>query len=110
MAHVGTLALRVIGPNQRKRFYAMCRDPAAAQHHLLRAIIQRNADSVFGRRHGFRGIRKFKDYRRRVPISRYEGLRPYIAAAPQGEPNQLTTRAPLLFTTTSGTTGASKYI
>jgi GH3 auxin-responsive promoter len=110
MAHVGTLALRVIGPYQRKRFYAMCRDPAAAQQRLLRAIIQRNADSVFGRRHGFRDIKTFEDYRRRVPISSYEDLRPYIVAATQGEPNQLTTRAPLLFTTTSGTTGASKYI
>jgi hypothetical protein len=110
MPHIGTLALQAIGPYQRKRFYATCRAPADVQRRLLNAIIQRNADSAFGRRHRFRDIRTFQDFQRGVPVSSYEDLRPYIMAAAQGEPRQLTTRPPLLFTMTSGTTGASKYI
>lgn len=69
-----------------------------------------NADTEFGRRHGFEGIRSFKEFQSRLPISGYQDLEPYIKAAMHGRPNQLTRSAPVLFTTTSGTTGASKYI
>jgi hypothetical protein len=102
--------LQSVGPYERKRFYAVCRAPAEAQRRLLRAIVRRNAGTAFGRRHGFAEIETFEAYRRRVPIQRYEDLRPYIDAAIAGEPKQLTSQRPVLFTTTSGTTGASKYI
>jgi hypothetical protein len=64
----------------------------------------------FGRRHGFDGIAGFRQFQQRVPIASYEDLEPYITAEMQGQPNQLTKDPPVLFTTTSGTTGARKYI
>jgi hypothetical protein len=51
-----------------------------------------------------------RQFQERVPIATYVDLEPYIKAAMAGEPNQLTTHSPVLFTTTSGTTGARKYI
>jgi hypothetical protein len=66
--------------------------------------------SSFGRRHGFGSIATFRDFQERVPISTYEDLEPYITAEMQGQPNQLTKDPPVLFTTTSGTTGNRKYI
>jgi hypothetical protein len=93
-----------------KRFAAVCETPALAQDRLLREILGTNADTEFGRRHGFDGIATFREFQQRVPIASYEDLEPYITAAMQGQPNQLTKDPPVLFTTTSGTTGARKYI
>jgi hypothetical protein len=45
-----------------------------------------------------------------VPIASYEDLEPYIKAEMNGQANQLTKDPPVLFTTTSGTTGSRKYI
>jgi hypothetical protein len=93
-----------------KRFTTVCRTPSESQHRLLREILRTNADTEFGRRHGFGGITTFEEFQERVPISSYEDLEPYINAAMLGQPNQLTRHPPVLFTTTSGTTGARKYI
>ena len=45
-----------------------------------------------------------------TPINSYSDLQPYINAAVNGRPSQLTVENPVLFTTTSGTTGTPKYI
>ena len=93
-----------------KRFTAVSRTPVESQQRLLREILETNADTEFGRRHGFADITTVEEYQQRVPVSSYEDLEPYINAAMLGQPNQLTKHPPLLFTTTSGTTGTRKYI
>lgn len=110
MSRVGRLLLWVKAPRALKRFSAVSRAPAEAQQRLLREIIGSNADTEFGRRHGFGGISTFQEFQERVPICGYQDLEPYIDAAMHGKPAQLTRHPPVLFTTTSGTTGASKYI
>jgi hypothetical protein len=110
MSFAGNLLLRTTGPRVVKRFDKLSRAPAQSQQRLLQEILGTNADTEFGRRHGFAGITTFGEFQERVPISSYEDLEPYINAAMLGQPNQLTKHEPVLFTTTSGTTGASKYI
>ena len=110
MSFAGKLLLRATGPRVIRRFNRVSRVPAESQRRLLREILGTNAETEFGRRHGFGGITTFQDFQERVPISSYEDLEPYINAAMLGQPNQLTKHTPALFTTTSGTTGASKYI
>jgi hypothetical protein len=110
MSRVGRLLLWAKAPRTVRRFAAMCRDPGQAQERLLRDILGANAGTEFGRRHGFDGIAGFRQFQQRVPIASYEDLEPYITAEMQGQPNQLTKDPPVLFTTTSGTTGARKYI
>jgi hypothetical protein len=110
MSFAGNLLLRTTGPRVVRRFDKLSRAPAQSQQRLLREILGTNADTEFGRRHGFAGITTFREFQERVPISSYEDLEPYINAAMLGQPNQLTKHEPVLFTTTSGTTGASKYI
>ena len=110
MSRVGRLLLWRKAPRTVHRFATMCRDPGQAQERLLREILGRNAGTEFGRRHGFAGITTLKQFQERVPIASYEDLEPYIKAAMIGESNQLTKHSPVLFTTTSGTTGARKYI
>jgi hypothetical protein len=110
MSRVGRLLLWVKAPRSLKHFNALCRTPVQAQDRLLRQILEANADTEFGRRHGFGGITSFQQFQERVPIASYEDLEPYITAGMQGRPNQLTKEPPVLFTTTSGTTGNRKYI
>ena len=110
MSRVGRLLLWVKAPRSLRHFNALCRTPVQAQDRLLRQILETNADTEFGRRHGFAGIATLTQFQERVPISTYEDLEPYITAEMQGRPNQLTKDPPVLFTTTSGTTGNRKYI
>ena len=110
MLPIGNLMLDVTAGRVRHRFDHLCRSPADSQQALLSSILKANADTAFGKRHGFSGITTFQQYQQRVPLSTYEDLEPYITAAMNGEPNQLTAGAPVLYTTTSGTTGASKFI
>jgi len=110
MSRVGRLVLWVKAPRSLRHFNALCRTPVQAQVRLLRQILETNADTEFGRRHGFGGITSFQAFQERVPISTYEDLEPYINQEMNGRPNQLTKDPPVLFTTTSGTTGKRKYI
>jgi GH3 auxin-responsive promoter len=102
--------LWVKAPRSLRHFNALCRTPTQAQDRLLRQILETNAETEFGRRHGFGGIATFRDFQERVPIASYEDLEPYITAEMHGQANQLTKDPPVLFTTTSGTTGKRKYI
>jgi hypothetical protein len=110
MSFAGNLLLRATGQRAVRRFDNLSRAPAQSQQRLLREILGANADTEFGRRHGFGSIATFRDFQERVPISSYEDLEPYITAEMDGRPNQLTKEPPVLFTTTSGTTGNRKYI
>src|SRR6266700_5721804 len=109
MSRVGRLLLWTKAPRAVRRFTTVSRAPAQSQDRLLREILGKNADTEFGRRHGFAGITTFRQFQQRVPISSYEDLEPYITAAMHGQPNQLTRDPPVLFTTTSGTTGAQVH-
>ena len=84
--------------------------PQNAQNELLRRMVKANADTAFGKDHGFASIRTEADYRRQVPIRDYEGLRPYVNRITAGEQAVLTAAAPRMLNMTSGTTGEPKYI
>jgi hypothetical protein len=85
-------------------------EPARAQRDKLLEICTRNAATAYGRDHGFAGIRSVADYQARVPPNTYETLSAHIDRMTRGESNVLTQDRPLLFATTSGTTGPAKYI
>jgi hypothetical protein len=84
--------------------------PGAAQWDKLSDICHRNAGTEFGQKHGFDRIRSVADYRAAVPPQTYDTLAHWIERVTLGEPNVLTAERPLMFATTSGTTGAAKYI
>ncbi|NOX58199.1 MAG: GH3 auxin-responsive promoter family protein [Planctomycetes bacterium] len=74
--------------------------------------IRRNASSEYGRDHGFADIKSDADFRRRVPITSYEDLEPYIEKVKAGDlramfgPGQTVH----MFAKTSGTCDRPKYI
>jgi hypothetical protein len=95
---------------QLARFQAALRDPAAAQARVLARLVGTNRDTVFGKQHGFSGIRSPADYARQVPLGDYEAVRPYVDRIAAGEDAVLTAEPTLMFTTTSGTTNLPKLI
>jgi hypothetical protein len=84
--------------------------PMQVQHELLRRIIQSQADTNFGRDHGFANITGYADYVASVPVCSYESLRPYIEAQLQGDKSALNTDPPVMYAQTSGTTAKPKYV
>jgi hypothetical protein len=90
-------------------FQAATRRPRAAQARVLRALLRDNADTVFGRQHGFADLTA-AEYARRVPVRDYEALRPWVSRVVAGEPAVLTREAPFTFASTSGTTGEPKLV
>lgn len=93
-----------------KRFMRALTRPEEAQTEKLLSIIRANERTVFGKTHRFEQIRSLKDYQNFVPTATYEDLEPYIRAEMEGQKAQLTQEDPLMFATTSGTTGTPRYI
>ncbi|MCM2369158.1 GH3 auxin-responsive promoter family protein [Aporhodopirellula aestuarii] len=82
------------------------------QQRVLQKKIQICADSRFGRDHGLRSIRSVADFRRQIPITDFEYLRPYMDEVRNGNPRAMfgpQTRL-LMFAMTSGTTEKPKLI
>jgi hypothetical protein len=96
---------------QFERFDKLTRQPRAAQDDVLRRIVANQAGTDFGRDHGFASIRSRLDFRRHVPVLRYEYLEPYIARCRRGDFKALLSEPCVhMFALTSGTTAARKYI
>jgi GH3 auxin-responsive promoter len=93
-----------------RSFEAATRNPAGAQAELLRGLMAHNANTAFGRAHGFSRIATAADYARAVPITDYEALRPFVNRIIGGEKRVLTADEPYMFTATSGTTGEPKLL
>jgi len=110
MPSLVTASLVVSAWAQHGRFERAVRDPARAQAAVLRSLLDRNRHTVFGREHGFATIAGPRDHARRVPIRDYEAFRPYITRLVAGQTRVLTAEPPVMFATTSGTTGEPKLV
>src|SRR5690606_6834764 len=86
------------------------RHPARVQSRLLERILGANADTEFGRRHGFAGIRDYRDFRSAVPVSGYEDIRPLVMQQIETGGPVPTAEPSLFYARTSGTTGAPKLL
>jgi hypothetical protein len=80
------------------------------QHQTFLGLIQKAADTSFGRDHHFAEIRTYEDFKQRVPVRDYEELRAYIERVTHGEENVLWPGKPAYLAKTSGTTSGVKYI
>ncbi len=94
----------------RRGQQAWRQQPGEAQQRWFRHLIDRAANTQFGRDHHFADIRTQADFRQAVPIRDYEELKPYIERVKHGEPDILWPGKPAYFAKTSGTTSGTKYI
>lgn len=81
------------------------------QEALLQRIIRTQQATGFGQDHGFASIRTPADFRKQVPVHRYEDLEPYMLRVVKGDLKALLTEPKIhMFAMTSGTTATRKYI
>lgn len=102
--------IRMKGSGLARKLDRAAERPQDVQNGFLLRLVKANANTAFGKDHGFASIRTEADYRRQVPIRDYEGLRPYVNRITAGEQTVLTAAAPRMLNMTSGTTGEPKYI
>jgi hypothetical protein len=110
MTLIAQWAITLAGRRAAGRFDAASRAVARSQERRLRAILQANADTEYGRAHGFRDVRTLEDYARAVPVVAWEDIADHVARMRRGERGVLTAEDPVMFARTSGTTGEPKYI
>ena len=80
----------VDGQIVRNRLDDISYDPMGCQEDLVLRIARENANTAFGREHGFDRIRNIDDFRMRVPVSCYNDYPEYIERIANGERNVLT--------------------
>ena len=95
---------------EHEHFERACNDPSAAQIALLKRILADNADTEFGRAHGFARIDSTERFRAQLPIQDYDALRPWIERAAAGESGLLTTEPVIAFEETGGSTSGRKLV
>lgn len=82
----------------------------AYQDKIFKDLISIAQHTAFGKDHDFKNIKSYEDFKERVRIKDYEGLRPYIERIKKGEADVLWKGIPKYFAKTSGTTSGVKYI
>jgi hypothetical protein len=94
----------------RSDFKRACENPLETQERLLRRLLAANAQTEFGRRHDFSGIKTVEDFRSRVPVRTYEQMKPWIERATAGIDGVLTSDRPIAIEETGGSGGGCKMI
>lgn len=84
--------------------------PAGDPWSRLRELLEKNADTVFGRAHDFSAIRSPEGFRAAMPPMDYDDHRPWIERAANGEDGVLACDKILGFEKTSGTSSQAKWI
>ena len=92
------------------RFRRALSCPAKTQQRILGNLLRKNAESAYGRAHGFGEICSYAQFRERVPIVDYEIIEPWIARIMRGEHGVLTCEPVTRLVPTSGTTAGRKLI
>lgn len=107
---ISSLSLRAVSRLQLWRLRRLANDPMAHQRRLLGQIMRANRATSFGRRFGFERIQQYADFARQVPVSDYEGLRPWVELEINTGACALTQAAVMRYARTSGTTGQPKDV
>ncbi len=110
MSFFPKIAIKTLGWAAARRFDKATRDPVNAQHRKLMEIVQRNQDTEYGKKYGFRDIKSLDDWQQKIPAVNYENIKEWVERTARGERNLLTAEDPIMFAQTSGTTGDPKYI
>ena len=93
-----------------KRVFKWANNPHKTQDKVFKNLISKAKNTAFGKDHDFKNIVTYDDFKSRVKVSDYEGLRSYVDRIVAGESDVLWIGKPLYFAKTSGTTSGAKYI
>ncbi len=80
------------------------------QQQIFEYLVHTASNTLFGKAHSFGKIKTYNDFKINVPINDYEGLKPFVDKAVNGELDVLWPGKPIYWSKTSGTTSGVKYI
>ena len=93
-----------------KQVYKRANNPHKTQDKVFKDLISKAKNTAFGKDHDFKNISSYNDFKNRVKVQDYEGLKPYVDRIVEGEEDVLWKGKPIYFAKTSGTTSGAKYI
>lgn len=109
--------LRFLGLFLHTKLRVASRFPYMEAFKTLHRILRQNQFTAYGKAHHFSEILQaetpgelFIRFQRAVPANDYEKLRPFVERQKMGERDVLITGNPIMYATTSGTTGKPKWI
>lgn len=94
----------------RTQFSRTKTDPRAVQLRLLRQIMKKNKNTVYGKKYSFASLQTYEDFASQVPQITYDDILPLVTRMADGEKNVLVADKVVFFATTSGTTSAPKLL
>lgn len=92
------------------QWHEQLEQPELAQERVLQRLLKINSDCAFGRAHNFAHLSNSVQFRDNVPIHSYAQLHPWIQRAQNESEPILTSRPPLFFERTSGSSALQKAI
>lgn len=93
-----------------KKVYSWASKPLVTQEKVFQNLIQEAKLTSFGKDHEFSNIKSYEEFKKKVPVRDYEGLKAYIEEVKKGKKDVLWKGQPMYFAKTSGTTSGAKYI
>lgn len=103
----------IIGPVakfQAKRVKKTATHALENQDKIFRMLVEKAADTAFGKAHGFSSVKTYEDFKKAVPVQDYEQLKSWFDRMAAGEENVFWPGKPVYLAKTSGTTSGVKYI
>ena len=102
--------LKIVSRFAKNQVYNWANKPIVTQENQLNYLIKKARNTKFGQNHRFSEISNYQEFKKRVPIRDYEGLREYFEKVKSGKKNILWPGKPIYLALTSGTTSGAKYI
>ncbi|NJK88926.1 MAG: GH3 auxin-responsive promoter family protein [Myxococcales bacterium] len=83
-------------------------DLERSQTTQLLEIVRHASGTAFGKRHGFKDVQRYEDWRSKVPVGDYDSFHPYIARMMEGERDLLVPEFVKHFGNSSGSSNRGK--
>ena len=78
---------------------------------LLFKILKTNQDCEYGKKYNFENIKSIEDYRKTVPITKFDDYEPYVTRMIENNEDKLITSLPLVgYAQSSGSVGKRKFV
>jgi len=110
MMSLKVAAAKVFAKIIDKKVQKWANNPIVTQEKVFNHLINSAKHTQFGIDHDFSGIKSYDDFKQKVPVRDYEGLRSYVDQMVEGKSDVLWPGKPLYYAKTSGTTSGAKYI
>lgn len=106
-----TNTLSLLFRPRQKEIARFAQDTDAIQHQQLQSLLAAAQNTEWGLKYDYKSIRRYADFRERVPLQIYDDIKPYVTRMINGERNILWPSAVKWYAKSSGTTNdKSKFL